>query len=240
MTVELIIHNNIFEPILMCCTGYNENHITGMSNVCCGSNGTQMFHPHIPHPLSPSTPVVDLWLPRDTFVVESNWYILYGFPCEMDFSHHKSPKSGNPSYIENHTKCILSHNLHLKGELTNKLNHCATLNIMKTMWDGFISTVHNRVCEEMYVLYLSLQCAKRWKISWTMYRMMTDYEMRGRKLRRIKINMLVYLPRAEGLWETIVSKILIYLLKIKLWRMYWSICVFFGQSSFYPLHCNEQ
>ena len=55
--------------------------------------------------------------------------IVYGFPCEMDFSHHESPIPArvacddrgilrrvvrNPSHMENHTKCIFSHILHFK------------------------------------------------------------------------------------------------------------------------------
>ena len=56
--------------------------------------------------------------------------ILYGFPCETDFSHHEYPNPTrvacdegeirrqvvrNPSHMENHTKCIFSHTLHFKS-----------------------------------------------------------------------------------------------------------------------------
>ena len=51
--------------------------------------------------------------------------ILSGFPCEMDFSYHKSTNLTrevgirrrvvrNPYHMENHTKCIFSHILHSK------------------------------------------------------------------------------------------------------------------------------
>ena len=67
--------------------------------------------------------IVEGMLPENNMIC-----ILYGFTCEMDFSHHKSSnparvacdESGirrevvrNPSHMENHTKCIFSHTLHI-------------------------------------------------------------------------------------------------------------------------------
>ena len=71
---------------------------------------------------------------RDNYVEMDQICILYGFPCEMDFSHHESPNPvrippesrsdeggirrrvvRNPSHMENHTKCIFSHTLHFKA-----------------------------------------------------------------------------------------------------------------------------
>ena len=58
--------------------------------------------------------------------------ILYGFPCEMDFSHHESPNPTgvacnegqilrlvvrNPSRMKIHKKCIFSHTFTLQGTL---------------------------------------------------------------------------------------------------------------------------
>ena len=45
--------------------------------------------------------------------------ILYGFPCEMDFSPHNSPVVRNLSCMENHTKGIFWHTLHLKRHVSH-------------------------------------------------------------------------------------------------------------------------
>ena len=58
--------------------------------------------------------------------------LLYGFPCEMDFSHHKSP---------NRTR-LRGRDSESSGEkfiLHEKPYKMPKLKIVKTLWDGFIS-----------------------------------------------------------------------------------------------------
>ena len=66
--------------------------------------------------------------------------ILYGFPCEMDFSHHESPCGENSVFIS-HGKPYKMHFLAYFAlqYMLVMLNTLLKLKIMKTMWDGFIS-----------------------------------------------------------------------------------------------------
>ena len=95
--------------------------------------------------------------------------ILYGFPCEMDFSLHKSPNLArfacdeggilrrvvrNPSHMENHTKYIFSHTLmHL-----NEVKYTVQSRISWKPCEMDLShncSLHggkSEVCEKNYVL----------------------------------------------------------------------------------------